>query len=487
LNPLKKLFQQSFVYGVASVLPRVFSFLLLRVHTGSLEEASGYGEYANIYAWIAFFNVFLAYGMETAFFRFFHKEKNASRVISTSLVSLACSSLLFGLLGFVFSGYIADLTGIRESFLRFTLSILVLDALVIIPFALIRAKEKPMRYAWLKLLSAGINFGLNLFFLVGLPIWAVSGNSAFLENIYRENFQIEYILISNVVASGLILLILAPTYFRAKFEFNFQLWSRMMRYALPILIAGIAYTINEVFDKILLTNLASKEEAGIYAACYKLAVFMTLFGTAFRLGVEPFFFSQAKEKNAEETYAQITHYFILLGSIILLAVVVFIPVLAGLFINNPNYYRALDIVPIILLASFCLGIYHNLSVWYKVTDRTRFGALISSLGAVITLSVNIYFIPLYGFWASAIATLAAYGSMMVLSFALGRRYYPIPYRIGRALFYMFLSFGLASLSYYYFDASLVPGAALLFVFLVLITLLEYKSLKALFRREHTHH
>ena len=487
MNPLKKLFRQSFIYGLASILPRVFSFLLLRVHTGSLTEASGYGEYTYIYSWIAFFNVFLAYGMETAFFRFFHKEKNSQEVVSTSLISLTCTSLAFGVLGFLFSGHIEELTGIRESFQRFTLSILVLDALVIIPFALIRAKENTKRYAWLKLLSAGTNFGLNLLFLVGLPRWAASDNTSFWSSIYKPDFQIEYILISNVVASALVLLILSKTYLQVKWQFNRALWGRMMRYAVPILIAGIAFTINEVFDKILLARLSTKEEVGIYGACYKLAVFMTLYGTAFRLGVEPFFFSQAKEENPEKTYAQITHYFILLGSIILLTVVVFIPVLADLFINNPDYYRALDIVPIVLLASFCLGIYHNLSVWYKITDRTRFGAIISSVGAIITLGINLYFIPIYGFWASAVATLAAYGSMMVMSYLLGRRYYKVPYRVGRALLYMLVSFGFAALSYYYFEASFLYGAGLLFVFLILIIRLEYKPLKALLQRDRTHH
>jgi len=487
LNPLKKLFQQTFIYGIATVLPRVLSFLLLPLYTGILEKASGYGEYINIYAWIAFFNVLLAYGMETAFFRFYHKEKRPEEVVSTSLVSLMGSTLIFGILGFLFIDLIAEVTGIRASFLKFTLVILLLDALVIIPFALIRAKEKPLRYAFLKTLNVALNFGLNLFFLVGLPQWAESNPEASWASLYKEDFQIQYILISNVAASAFTLALLLPTYFKNKLHFSSHLWKKMMAYGLPVLVAGIAFTVNEVFDKILLTQMVSKEEAGIYGACYKLAVFMTLYGTAFRMGVEPFFFSQAKKENPQLTYAQITYYFVLLGSLILLSVVVVLPVLADLFIKNPVYHQALDIVPIVLLASFCLGVYHNLSVWYKITDRTYFGAIISSLGACITLCVNLYFIPLYGFWASALATLLAYGTMMTLSYAFGRNYYPIPYRLGRILFYMFLSFGLASLSYYYFDASLAPGAALLFVFLVLITLLEYKSLKALFRRDHTHH
>jgi len=487
LNPLRKLFKQTFVYGIATVLPRVLSFLLLPLYTGILKEAAGYGEYINIYSWIAFFNVLLAYGMETAFFRFYHKEEKPGDVISTSLASLVGSTLIFGLLGYVFLEPISALTGIRVSFLQFTLVILLLDALVIIPFALIRAKEQPMRYAFLKTLNVALNFGLNLFFLLGLPLWAKESPGGMWASVYREDFQIQYILISNVAASSFTLLLLFPTYLKNKMAFVGQLWRKMMRYALPVMIAGIAFTVNEVFDKILLTRMVSEEEAGIYGACYKLALFMTLYGTAFRMGVEPFFFSHAKKENPQETYAQITHYFILLGSVILLTVVVVLPVLADLFIQNPVYHKALDIVPVVLLASFCLGVYHNLSVWYKITDRTHFGAIISSIGAVITLAINIYFIPVYGFWASALATLMAYGSMMSLSYLFGRRYYPVPYRLRRSLFYMGLSFGLAALSYYYFEASFVYGGALLFVFLGVITLLEYKSLKGLFNRDHSNH
>ena len=487
MNPLKKLFQQTFIYGIATVLPRILSFLLLPLYTGVIQEASGYGEYINIYAWIAFFNVLLAYGMETAFFRFFHNEEKPENVISTSLVSLFFSSLVFAALGIAFADLISEWTNIRASFLRFTIAILVLDALVIIPFALIRAKEKPMRYAWLKTLNVALNFSLNLLFLVGLPTWVESTPNAWWAALYRPDFQIQYILLSNVAASSFTLLLLSPTYFRNSWSFDVLLWRKMMAYALPVLIAGVAFTINEVFDKILLTRMVSEEEAGIYGACYKLALFMTLYGTAFRMGVEPFFFSQAKKENPQNTYAQITHYFVLLGSVILLAVVVILPWLAELFIKNKVYLKALDIVPIVLLGSFCLGIYHNLSVWYKITDRTRFGAMISSIGAMITLGINLYFIPTYGFWASAVATLAAYGSMMVLSFLLGRRYYKVPYRVGRALLYMLISFGFAALSYYYFEASILYGAALLFVFLVLIIGLEYKPLKVLLQRDHTHH
>lgn len=207
---------------------------------------------------------------------------------------------------------------------------------------------------------------------------------------------------------------------------------------------------------------------------------MTLFGTAFRMGVEPFFFSHANSEKPERTYAQITNYFVILGSIILLGVIVFIDVLGKLLLHNPVYWEALNVVPIILLGSFCLGIYHNLSVWYKVTDQTKFGAYISSIGAIITLTINIAFIPKIGYMASALATLAAYGSMMLLSYYFGRKYYPVPYNMRKILFYLSVSILFSTLSFYVFNRNLIAGSILLLVFLGLVYKMEGDNLKSIF-------
>ena len=207
---------------------------------------------------------------------------------------------------------------------------------------------------------------------------------------------------------------------------------------------------------------------------------MTLFGTAFRMGVEPFFFSHSKSENPQKTYAQITNYFVILGSLILLVVIVFVDVLAKLLLGNATYFQALNIVPIVLLASFCLGVYHNLSVWYKITDRTKYGAYISTFGALLTIVINLVFIPMIGYLASAIATLVAYGSMMSLSFYFGRKHYPVPYNLRKAVFYGGLSILFSVLSFYIFDRNLIVGCLLLFVFLGLIYKLEGDKLKTIF-------
>ncbi|WP_422858273.1 lipopolysaccharide biosynthesis protein [Flagellimonas sp. S174] len=485
MNPLKKLFKQTFIYGLATVLPRVISFFLLPLYTSVFENASGYGQYTNIYAWIAIFNVFLAYGMETTFFRFYNKNKDKGSVVSTALVSLLVSSLLFLIVAMIVKGWLADFTNIDVEYIRFTTYILVLDALAIIPFALLRANEKPMKYGLLKIINVAINLGFNVFFLLILPGISEQNQESYLASLYKEGWEIQYIFISNIIASGITLVFLLPTYLRVKFRFDISLWKQMLKYAGPILVAGIAFTINEVLDKILLTELLPDDiaegEVGKYGACYKLALFMTLFGTAFRMGVEPFFFSHANKENPQKTYAQITNYFIILGSVILLAVVVFIDVLAKLLIRNSVYWEALDVVPIILLGSLCLGIYHNLSVWYKITDKTKYGAYISSVGALATLLINFLFIPKIGYMASALATLIAYASMMILSYSFGRKHYPIPYNIRKITFYLGLSILFSALSFYVFNRNLIAGGALLLLFLILTYKLEGENLRAIFQ------
>ena len=260
-----------------------------------------------------------------------------------------------------------------------------------------------------------------------------------------------------------------------------------MKYAWPVLVAGIAFAINEVFNRIMLDELLpqaiAKSEVGKYSACLKLALFMTLFATAFRMGIEPFFFSHAGTENPKKAYAQITNYFVILGSVILLAVVVFADVLKVLFVRNDAYWEAMEVVPLIVLASFFLGIYHNLSVWYKVTDKTRYGAFISVVGAIITIGVNFFFIPRIGYMASAIATLMAYGTMMVLSYYFGKSHYPVPYNFRKILFYLGISTLFSALAFYGFNRNLYAGIPLLLIFLGLVYKLENEKLKQIFLKK----
>jgi O-antigen/teichoic acid export membrane protein len=372
-------------------------------------------------------------------------------------------------------------------YITYTIWILVLDALVIIPFSNLRATQQPIYYATIKIGNVVVNLLLNLFFLFVLPKVASTNPNGFLSTFYFENFQVGYIFISNIIASLLTFLALSPNYLQIKWHFNFELWKRMMRYGMPILVAGIAFAINEQFDKILLGKLLPRDiadsEVGVYSACYKLGLFMVLFRTAYTLGIEPFFFSHADKENAPQTYATVTKYFVIFGSFILLSVIVFADLLKVIMIRDESYWEAMKVVPLIILANFFLGIYTNLSVWYKLIDKTHIGAYISIFGALITLLLNFLLIPKYSYYGSAIATIAAYGSMMLISYTMGNKYYPIPYDMKKIGGYLCLSIAFSILSFYFFRENYFVGIALLIAFLYFIYHNEKDTLQRIMNRK----
>lgn len=459
----------------------MLSFLLVPLYTtqGVLSSVGEYGKISIIFSWVVILNVILSYGMETAFFRFFNKEEDQNKVIGTSTIALILTSVGFFVLAYLFKSHISILIGIKQEHILLVIWILLLDALVIIPFAWLRAQGKSMRFGILKIVSVIINLGLNIFFLLYLKGWAE--NSAFLESIYIPNFEINYIFISNLVASAVTLVLMLGFYFKVQYQFDGGLFKKMMRYAFPVLIAGIAFAINETFDRLLLDYLLPEDIAetkiGMYSACYKIAVFMTLFATAYRLGIEPYFFSHANTKNPQKNYALILEFFVAFGSVMLLTIVVFADVLKPYIVRSEAYWEAMWIVPLILIANLCLGIYHNLSVWYKVTDRTKFGAYISVFGAIITLALNFWLIPIMEYRGSAIATLVAYASMMVVSYCYGQKYYPIPYNLKKMSLYLLVSSAFSVISFYVYRENYVVGISLLLVFLLLVVMLEKNQIR----------
>lgn len=481
MSAYKSLFKQTFIYGLATVLPRMISFLLVIVHTKYFDDRELYGELSVVFAYFVIFNVLLTYGMETAFFRFYSNQSKAkqSDVANTSTWSLIITSVIFLALAFLNLNSISQFLDIKADYLAYVIGILILDVLVVIPFAYMRANKKPVKFAVIKVTNVSINFLLNFFFLA----WLVQLHSKFefLEAIYVDDFQISYVFIANLIASLSSLILVLPFYFKLKFSLNTKLLKQMLSYSWPILVAGLAFSVNEVFDRILLNYLLPednpKEIIGAYSACYKIAVFMMLYVTAFRLGIEPFFFSHSKTKQPEVAYATITKYFVIFGALILISVVVFIDPLKSIILQKESYYEALAIVPILLVANFCLGIYHNLSVWYKVTDRTKFGAYISTVGAIITLAVNFSLIPYIGYMGSAIATLAAYFSMMLISYLYSRKYYPIPFQLKRISLYFCVSVVISVISFYVMPENYIFGILSLLAFITLIYLNEKDEIK----------
>jgi len=487
LSLYKNLFKQTAVYGIATVVPRIFSFLLTPLYTEVLSDKE-YGNASLVFAGMAFFNVILAYGMETAFFRFYNSD-NKKSVLSTSTISLFWSSLAFLVIALLGRNYLAQAGGIDAEFVTYNIWILVLDALVIIPFSKLRAEGRPMLYAVIKIGNVGITLLLNVFFLIYLKDIALNNPDSFWSVIYVKDFEVGYIFVANLISSLLTLLVLLPHYLKTDWHFDKALWKRMMKYSLPVLIAGMAFVINETFDRIFLEHLLpekiAKSEIGIYSACYKLAVFMTLFATAFRLGIEPFFFSHSGNENAPQTYATITKFFVIFGSVILLSVVVFADLLKILMLRKEVYWEGMRVVPLIIIANFFLGIYSNLSVWYKLSDKTKIGANISIVGAVITIALNFILIPYISYVGSAIATIAAYGTMMVISYYLGNKYYPIPYDMKKISLYLGLSITLSCLSFYVpiFRETYIFGIISLIAFIAILYKGEKETILRIVKRK----
>lgn len=486
LSLYKNLFKQTLIYGLATVLPRIISFILNPLFVYYLKGKSEMGTVSVIFSYLVFFNVLLSYGMETAFFRFYNKEDNKSRVISTATITLFWSSIGFLVASLLFRKTLSNWADLSVEYITYTIWILTLDALAIIPFSKLRAEKRPMRYAIIKVGNVSVNLLLNVFFLALLPGWANDNPGGFLSTIYIENFQIGYIFVSNLVASLLTFLVLLPNYTSIAWKFDKALWKKMMQYGFPILIAGIAFAINEHFDKILLDWLhVPMADIGAYSACYKIGMFMVLFRTAYTLGIEPFFFSHAANENAPQTYATITKYFVIFGSFICLFVIAFIDLLKIPLVPKAVYWDAIKVVPLIVIANFFLGIYTNLSVWYKLIDKTKIGAYISIVGAFITLSLNILLIPKYSYYGSAIATIVAYGSMMVISYKMGQKSYPIPYDMDRIFSYLGLTIVFSAIVFYipYVRETYPIKLILLALFLYFIYYSEKETLLRIIKRK----
>ena len=487
MSALKRLFKHTFIYGLATVLPRVLTALLTRLYTGYLPDTDAFGEVTIVFAYVMILNVLLTYGMETAFFRFFNDDKHKNKTLSTSLLGLLGTTIVFLIIAFLGIDVLASVSEVPAQYWRWVILVIAFDTLAVIPFAYMRAQQKSMRYAFIKLFNVVISTGLSVLFLVWLP--QVEG----LNDVLPSD-KIELVFIALFAPSLITFLIVIKPYFN-KWSFDKTLYKKMLSYGAPVLIAGIAFTVNESFDKILLEKLLpdtiAESQVGIYGACYKLSIGMTLFATAFRIGIEPFFFSEAKKDNALINYALITKVFVVLGAIALFAYVVLVDIVKVLLLDNEAYWEAMHIVPLILVAYLFFGIYQTLSVWYKVTDKTKYGAYISIAGAILTLGINISLIPIIGYLASAIATCSAYGLMMVVSYTIGRKHLAIPYDVKNILLYLLLSIVFSCIffygvrDYYGVGSAMTYGIGMIMtvVLVSIISIREKTLLKSLIKRK----
>ena len=439
---------------MGTIVPRLLNYLLLTPFYTRIFIEGEYGIVTELYAYVAFLLVLLTYGMETSFFRFAETEKNKDGVFTTALGSLFVTSSLFILLGTLFAGNIAKLIRYPEhpEYIIFFVIIVGVDAFSAIPFARLRQQNKAFRFAWIKVFNVLTNIFFNFFFLLFCPWYLGQNPDSILQSIYSADIGVGYAFISNLIASVLTLLLLLPDVFRIRIAFDGRLLKRMLSYGFPLLLVGLFGMINEVSDKLLFKFLISVPEniadpdsyvmgqLGIYGANYRLAVLMTLFIQMFRYAAEPFFFSHAREDNAKQLYATVMKYFIVFCLLIFLGVTLFIDIFK--YFIGPDFRSGLMIVPIILMANLLLGIFYNLSVWYKLTDKTGYGAIIAFTGAIITVVLNILLVPEYGYIGAAWAHLSCYFTMVVISFFWGRKHYSISYDLRNIFLYFMIAMGL---------------------------------------------
>lgn len=500
MSTAKKFAGQTALYGLSTIAGRVLNFFLTPIYTRAY-STKVYGIFGNMYSYASMLNALLAFGMETTFFRYLNKRsENKGVVYNNSFGAILAVSAVFLLLTFPFSSIITSWIQIDPNtpfaeytqYTRFFIGILVVDALCVVPFAKIRADGKPGRYGTIKLLNIILFVGLNLAFIYVFP-YVVKHNlpGAALLTPWFKHGWLGYVFLSNLIASLATFVMLLPELVKLRPKFDRDLFAEMLLYSWPVLIANFSFLINENLDKILLGKLLPVKESatqvGIYVACAKISIFLSIFVNAFRLGAEPFFFSHADKKNAGQTYASIMNYFVIAVCLIFVALVANIDLLKyfikGRDATQTNlYWSGLRVVPLLLFGYVSLGIYMNLSVWYKLSDQTKYGLYISGVGAVLTIILNVIFIPKYSYMASAWISLTAYATMMVLSYIWGQKNYPIPYNLKKNLAYIISSIVIVYLSFIVFKRNIFAGNILLLLFAAAALYFEGKNLKAIFSK-----
>lgn len=438
-NPLKKLLGQTAVYGLSSIVGRLLNYLLVPLYTYVFTDPADYGVVSELYAWVAFLIVFLTMGMETSFFKFLNEREDKEEVFQNSFLTVIGVNGLFYIILLLFHPSIAEamLYADHPEYIIILGTIVCVDAITALPLAKLRAENKPKKFAFVQLTSIAINIILNL--IVMLLVF----------NPERPEEGVLFILIINLVSSLIKPIMLYADFMKLKFKANIELIKTMLVYAFPLVIAGFAGIINETLDRILLKHLLydgetsislnyANAQVGIYSACYKLAMLVTILLQAYRYAAEPFFFSLMKNEDKNKVYAKVMNFFVAAVCIVFLGVSLNIDIFK-LFIRNEEYYVGLGVVPVLLLANVFLGIYYNQSIWYKLSGQTKFGAYIAIVGASVTVIVNLLFIPIFGFWASAWATLIVYAIQMILSYLLGQKYYPIKYNLRKFGLYLGLA------------------------------------------------
>lgn len=492
MSQLKKLFGDTVIYGVSSIFGRAINFLLVPLYT-AVFSPDEYGVVTELYAYVAFLMVLYLYGVETTFFRFATKHKDQVRCYNLSVTNaLVISIVLSGII--ILSSDVLGSTlpyANAPKYIVWLSLILGLDTLVAVPFARLRLENKAKRFAFIKISNILINIGLNLFFLVFCPYWINENpsSSEFIQSIYSPSFGVGYVFVSNFAASGLTAFFFLPYWVKFRFQFDQEWFKKIFSYATPLVIIGLAGVTNEMLSRILLrhwlpegyySGFSNIAILGIFGACYKLSMLMNLSVQSFRYAYEPFFFLKSKDKNSPELFAKVMNAFIIYGCLAFIIISLILPEIAPILLRQSDYLIALHIVPVLLFAGLLLGIFYNLSVWYKLTDKTMYGAYITIVGASSTIVLNWFFIPIFGYEGSALTALLAYLLMVVISYVWGQKHYHVPYQLGKGLLYLAYSATLIGLIHYLrleFSTKYTFGLSGLGFFIILVLLVERRKIQ----------
>jgi O-antigen/teichoic acid export membrane protein len=452
LSDIKKLAQQTIWYGASTILSRMLGYLLTPLLT-TLFVASDFGKITTLFTIAAFLNIIFSFGMETTYFRFL-TDQDEKKVFNTAFTTLLFATGIFSVILFFLVEPLSRFIELPDQpeYIIWVLLIVILDNLAVLPFARLRHSGRPVKFAIVKVLNILIQIGLVFFFLV---FCKQAAPDSFWAQWYHPSVGVGYVILANLFASAITLLLLTGEWIEYRPKVDKGLWGKMLHYTLPLLIVGFGGMVNDLIDRFMIlhfypgTVTERYTQSGIYSANYKLAIVIALFIQAFRMGAEPFFFKQSTSANAPQLYARVMKFFVITCCVCFLSVVLFLDAWKYFMGNkHPEYWTGLQVVPILMLAKIFLGIYYNLSVWYKLTNRNKTGAWITLGGVVVTIAVNYWLIPVLGYVGCSIATVVCYGGMMTASYWLGQRYFPVPYDVKRILFYILWCIVLFAIHYY---------------------------------------
>lgn len=501
MGQLKKLAGQTAIYGISSILGRTVNFLLIPIYTGYLTKVD-VGAYTALYGYMALFNIIFTYGMETTYFRYATgKGLDPQKVFSQIQSLLITTSISLGAVIYLSAPTLASLLNYegQEHLFRWIAWVLAIDAILVIPYAKLRKENRAFQFALTKLGNILINVGFNIFFIVFCyHIWKgdwLANLSPFIAQIYNPDWGVEYIFLSNLVANAAMIPVLFFLTKKFRFGFNREFLKPMWHYAFPLLFMGLAGVINETFSRTIFEyilpegfykGLTAREVTGIFGANFKLAILMNLIIQAFKYAAEPFFFNQAADKNSPELFAKVMHVFVIFCSALMIAVSVNLDLLGALFLRGDGYIMGNYIVPVLLLGYLMLGIYFNLSIWFKLTDQTKYSFYITVIGAIVTIVVLFTLVPKLGLMGGALSTLCCYTVMTIICYYIGQKYFPIPYQTGKAMFYLLFAFALSYLGFYWDWGNsilqFIGRNSLVIVFVLVVLWIEKNEVKQLFLR-----